>query len=354
MELKYQQLQDALKAELKSGKFKPGDKFYTDRELMKKYKYSLVTVTRALTEMTEQGYFKRIRKLGTFVQESTEIPGMSGNVMTKTLYISGTPSADFRTNILPWFVADEVRRGIINSYPGPVCVEPLEELTERRKSGEDFLAVIVTTTGLGEVERKIFSDDIVVDIGSLVRRASGVISYEPLSGIFDAIRYLVLELDHQRIGFVGGESRVHSGRRYAAYRIALESLELPFDESLVILNTLDGADATRKLLALSNPPTAIFLVNDIRAMNAIEVIRETGLRVPEDISILGADGMPGADTFTPPLTTIKVPFSDMGKTAVEMLMEKLKKGKTGASKIFHCDLIVRESTAPVRKAKKKQ
>ena len=70
-------LQDALKQELQSGNFQVGDRFYTEKEIMSKYQVSSVTVARAVGEMTQQGYFERKRKLGTFVRGTRTIPGMS-------------------------------------------------------------------------------------------------------------------------------------------------------------------------------------------------------------------------------------------------------------------------------------
>ena len=83
-----------MKVELVSGRFRPGDRFYTEREIMVKFNVSVITVARALAEMTEKGYFARKRKLGTFVLESPEISGMTGNLKTKPLYINGVVSED--------------------------------------------------------------------------------------------------------------------------------------------------------------------------------------------------------------------------------------------------------------------
>ncbi len=111
---KYIHLQEMLKDELKQGQFKAGDRFYTDKELMKKYKCSYATVSHALKEMVEAGYFIRHRGIGTFVKESTEIPGMTGDIMTKPLFINGIPSKDHRKKeALSMFVIEEIRRGII-------------------------------------------------------------------------------------------------------------------------------------------------------------------------------------------------------------------------------------------------
>ncbi len=108
-------LQDSLKQELQSGNFQIGDRFYTEKEIMRKYRVSSVTVARAVGEMTQQGYFERKRKLGTFVRGTRTIPGMSGEVMTCPLYIHQAAREESARHELSWFLVEEIRRGIINA-----------------------------------------------------------------------------------------------------------------------------------------------------------------------------------------------------------------------------------------------
>ena len=336
---KYQQLQKNLQEELKSGKFKVGDKFYTEREVMAKYKLSSVTVMHALAEMTKQGYFERKRKLGTFVKESSFIPGMSGNVMTEPLYVN---TSDYLVNGVvsnPSYVFfEDIWRGITNNYPGIIRMEPMSTLLNMYARGEKFLAIQIFSGG----NTRLPSAIVVTMVRDLQMRENTV-SFESLSGVFEAVRYLSMSLKHTRIAYIGGNV-LHHGDPLAGFRIACEVFGIPVDEQLVFPRARDAIDATHKLLALSSPPTAILTCNDVRAKEAIEIIKSKGLRVPEDISVIGFSDV-HADTFDPPLTAVRAPLYDIGAAAVAMLMHKLRTGEDSPSKIFHCDLVVRKSTS---------
>ena len=151
-ETKYEKLQDLLKAELSSGKFRTGDRFYTEREIMEKYSVSGITVARALNE---KGYFKRKRKLGTFVLESPEMPGMTGNVMTRPLFINRAAheESDETRNGPSWFVVEEIRRGVINSYPGAVKIVDMDEIVAEAQKDSELLSCSYERINIFEVKR---------------------------------------------------------------------------------------------------------------------------------------------------------------------------------------------------------
>jgi len=98
-------------------------------------------------------------------------------------------------------------------------------------------------------------------------------------------------------------------------------------------------------LQLPELPTAVFVDTDLKAEGAIQAITEAGLRVPEDISILGFDGAPGTDKLTPSLTTIYVPHFEMGQRAAEMVQEVIASGKVFEPQIFNASLLIRDSCA---------
>ena len=100
-----------------------------------------------------------------------------------------------------------------------------------------------------------------------------------------------------------------------------------------------------RLLNLNRPPTAVFCYNDRLALGAMRAVREHGLRVPRDISIVGFDDLFLSSYADPPLTTIRQPKHDMGCQATEILLELLAGGKP-ASLIATGTLVVRHSTAP--------
>jgi LacI family transcriptional regulator len=110
-----------------------------------------------------------------------------------------------------------------------------------------------------------------------------------------------------------------------------------------------GYPFAKQLLARKQPFTALFAYNDISAIGAIRALQEQGLRVPQDVSVLGFDDIPGAAFHTPSLTTVQQPLKRMGEVAAQVLLERIE-GK----KEYPCDiaiepmLVVRESTAKAR------
>ncbi|RZL33135.1 MAG: hypothetical protein EOP35_18590 [Rubrivivax sp.] len=109
-----------------------------------------------------------------------------------------------------------------------------------------------------------------------------------------------------------------------------------------------GRAATEKLLALPQRPTAIFAASDEMAFGAIDAIHGKGLRVPEDISVIGFDDLTTASHIHPPLTTMRQPLSDISACAVSELMELIGGRKPEARKIsLPLELILRKSTGPV-------
>jgi LacI family transcriptional regulator len=102
----------------------------------------------------------------------------------------------------------------------------------------------------------------------------------------------------------------------------------------------------KAFLELENPPTLIFASNDIMAMAAMDAVRERGLRVPEDISVLGFDDIPQASLVRPALTTVRQPLEQMGRVATQMLLEIFKNPESKPKRIeLPTELIIRDSTA---------
>jgi LacI family transcriptional regulator len=107
-----------------------------------------------------------------------------------------------------------------------------------------------------------------------------------------------------------------------------------------------GYPFAKQLLARGKPFTAMFAYNDISAIGAIRAIQECGLRVPQDISVLGFDDIPGAAFHTPSLTTVRQPLNRMGEVAAQTLLERIEGNKEYPGEIaIEPELAVRESTA---------
>ncbi|MFT2752812.1 LacI family DNA-binding transcriptional regulator [Clavibacter sp. Sh2088] len=146
---------------------------------------------------------------------------------------------------------------------------------------------------------------------------------DSLGGALQATRHL-LELGHRRIGFLAGRPDLRSASlREAGYRRALQDAGIAFDPALVrsgFFLTALAREPARALLSMSDRPTAIFAANDLSGIAILQVAAELGIRVPEDLSVIGFDDIPEASQMTPPLTTIRQPMQRLGTTAVDLLM----------------------------------
>ena len=161
-------------------------------------------------------------------------------------------------------------------------------------------------------------------------------------------------MGHCRIAHIAGAVQQASAReRRDGYRLAMGKLGLPPDETLVMNGQghRDGAaEAIGQLLALQQPPTAVFCASDTMACAAIAVCRERGLSVPGDISFIGADGTADGQHASPPLTTVDVPRAEAGARAVEKLVGLIRGQTVAPDTVLPVELKLRGSCAPTRTA----
>ena len=170
-------------------------------------------------------------------------------------------------------------------------------------------------------------------------------------GAILVVEHLV-SLGHEKIAYISKPTLQSSQDRLAGYKIVMEKHNLPCcDRWMTTSETSSiqsGYNCTQKLLALDEIPTAIFLANDMMAIGAINAIQEKGLRVPEDVSVVGFDDVPQASYLTPPLTTVRQPTFSKGVYAAGALIDWLETSIKPSSHTLEVELIVRSSTAPPR------
>ncbi len=167
-----------------------------------------------------------------------------------------------------------------------------------------------------------------------------------------AARHL-LELGHRRIAMINGPDEFLGCRaRLDGYRAALDAAGIVGDPDLIRtapLYTQDGQVAAAALLALPDPPTAIFAANDLQALGVYEAARRAGLRVPDDLSVVGFDDLPLGQWVGPALTTIRQPLLKMGMTAADLVLSLADGRRPEQHRIeLSTSLVVRGSTAPPR------
>ena len=169
-------------------------------------------------------------------------------------------------------------------------------------------------------------------------------------GAMQAMEYLT-GLGHRRIGFITGRLELVSAiRRLQGYKNGLAAVGIPVDESLIQIGDYETATAvclTHKLLNLPNPPTAIFASNDMSAIGVYQAACEAGIKIPDDLSVVGFDNLRDAAFLNPPLTTVDQFISEMGNIAVDMVV-KLIMGETLPNLVHKVptELVIRESCRP--------
>ncbi len=161
----------------------------------------------------------------------------------------------------------------------------------------------------------------------------------------------LIGLGHRRIAHVRGRTGLASAElRERGYRQALDEAGIPFDPALVQVGGYQTAlttDAAFRLLTTRDRPTAVFAANDSSAIGVLEVAHRLGLRVPDDLSVVGFDDIPQAANAKPPLTTVAQPLHDLGARALELLLQLLD-GKAIPQHVqLPATLVVRASTGPV-------
>lgn len=166
-----------------------------------------------------------------------------------------------------------------------------------------------------------------------------------------ATRHL-LSLGHRRIAHLGGPRNADTAlRRLRGYETAMRAAQIPSRDQLIVAASYDeagGFAATSRVLSTTPRPTAIFAGNILAAIGAIAAARSCGLRVPEDVSVVGLHDIPIAGYLDPPVTTLRMPLEEMGRQAVDTLL-RLLAGEPGVEHVAIAsepELVLRGSTAP--------
>jgi LacI family transcriptional regulator len=167
-------------------------------------------------------------------------------------------------------------------------------------------------------------------------------------GGYEATKHLI-KLGHERVGCICGPNGASSSEeRIAGYKKALAESGLRYDEVLLRGSNWTvggGFYATKELLSLKASPTAIFTTSDICAIGVFDALGKEGLKVPEDIAVVGFDDIKFAPYMRVPLTTVRQPVKEMGEISAKLLLEELSSKKKSSSRkvILNTKLIVRES-----------
>lgn len=178
-----------------------------------------------------------------------------------------------------------------------------------------------------------------------------VVLVDNLSGGLSAVQHLI-DLGHRKIGCITGPSDANpSAERHRGYLRGLVENGIPVREEFSQLGDFrykSGEIAMDRLLALDDPPTAVFVCNDMMAIGAIRAIQNRGLSIPEDVSIVGFDNIPIAEAITPALTTVAQPMKEIAERAMSILYRRMQGDTKGSFErvVLVPELIIRDSTKP--------
>jgi LacI family transcriptional regulator len=224
----------------------------------------------------------------------------------------------------------------------------VRRMIERRVEG-----VAIVTFGM---EEALFDDLksrnvplVFIDVGPPLPRISNIrIDY--LHGIRQAVQH-VAALRHERIAFISGPLSLKSAvARQRAFSQSMEEIGLTVEAKHLIEgnHTMEGGIASmQKLLALTRPPTAVLCSNDMTAIGAMRESYDQGIRIPQDVSVIGFDDIRLAQFVTPPLTTVKMSQTEIARLAFHALLTEVERkapAPTGSEYTLKTTLVLRDST----------
>lgn len=345
---KYRQLKEILKEQINKGKLKPGDQIPPEEKIAQRHGVSLGTVRQAMAELVNEGLVYKEQGKGTFIAEKKKKKTFTigllltdvGNPFFSQLARSIQEKAHLlKYSVIYYNTNDQLLRE----------TESIDMLIKRRVDG--VILVPVLKNGEERLMQKLRENDIpfVYLDRYLNEPASDYIIIDNFSGVRQIMEYLI-SLGHKRIGCISAQPYTWTSKqRMRVYKKIVRENNLATENSLVQISNLPddkgGYDAMNKLFSMKNRPTAIFATNDIIAIGAYKAAKDKGIRIPQDLSLVGFDDIEASSHLEVPLTTITQPINEMGKIAMKILAGK--SGKKDAQKlqkiVLEPKLVVRES-----------
>lgn len=223
----------------------------------------------------------------------------------------------------------------------------VEQLLERKMDGV-FICLEMDDNDLN-ILRRLRDEGIAIVIGGMENDLYSSIQINYTEGIKKAVKHLH-DLGHRKVAFISGLMAGVGEHRETVFRESVAALGMEESEQLIVGSVFPyettikaGTFAVRKLLERKVEFTAIVAINDLMAIGAMTELREQGIRVPKDVSVIGFDDIMYAEFADPPLTTLRVPKREMGRYVMRMLLDQIQGGGI-QSMMLDTELIVRRST----------
>ncbi|AEI40056.1 GntR family transcriptional regulator [Paenibacillus mucilaginosus] len=360
---KYMQLKGQLLERIKEGQMQPGDQLPTEFELSDSYKMSRQTVRQAIGELVQEGWLYRVQGKGTFVAASAA-PAKKAEETEKTIGIITTYISDYIFPLIVRGAEAELRsrgyRLMLSSTDNDKAKEreSLELMMSHPLSG---LIIEPTKSAEGNPNLHYYLSMGMSDIPFIMinerypEMDCPCVKLDDEKGGFLAAEHLI-ELGHRRIvGFFKTDD-LQGIQRLKGFIRAHRDYKVPLDpDSVVRYSTEDKEErpfeAAQVLLASSERPTAFVCYNDQLAVHLLETARQAGLRVPQDLSIIGFDDSSLATATEVKLTTLTHPKTEMGVEAARRLIDRIEGISAGGAEeeayVYEPQLVIRSSTGPV-------
>lgn len=354
----YQAVKLAIREAIDAGGFSPGDQLPSTKELSHQIDVSLVTVHRALQELVAGGVLRRGQGRGTFVHEQYVARAKpSSGTRLGLVFHEQASLADFYHG----HVLEGVRRGAMDMGADLVVLHFGEDW---RRECHGFIYVNPLRKQLNSMpwfgntpvtvrrgKRQLPGRPPVMVVGaSFEHDHVHSIDTDNADIAVQAVEHLA-SLGHTRIAYVGGGAEVCNNiDRWRGFRDAMDAAGLPVDERLVMRvpgwRLSDAAKLTlRSMLTASTRPTAVFGAGYYFALDCYAMAGELGMRIPDDLAIVGVDDPPSGEYLSPGLTTLSQPLEVMGRRAATGLLHLLTQDEqTRGTEFLKAELIVRGST----------
>lgn len=351
---RYLQVRRILEHAVRTGQYRPGSQLPGERELAVEMQVSQMTVNKAILTLVSDGWLRREIGRGTFVPHDFHPPQPA---VLRIGFAIPYPLENASEDHYLGPLLRGIQRAVTNESVSLNLLEtPFDSFYTRLNDAslDGFLLTDVVDECLADV-RKLAAEGKRMVILSTERDSLPVPSVDSdnLGGAQEAMEHLI-SLGHRRIGglFTYTDSS-NSRQRLRAYTETLRKhgLDVPEDCCIALDRSHSIPDVLaagiRAMLAKPDRPTAYFCGGYYIALETIQAAREAGVRIPEDLSVVGFDDPVSASYLTPPLTTVRQPLEEMGYKATHMLLRWLRHHEEpSAHKVLPARLKVRGSTAP--------
>lgn len=347
-EPRYLRIQRILETQILEGKLPAGSQLPGERALAKQFGVSQMTVNRAIQELVRRGRLYRRSGAGTYVTDAVQPVRAHGVVMV--IPYAEHPQAD--TYLREPFRAV---RDVAQERQLPLQVvqaEVTEYEQTAHKHADGALLFIAPPMEAYDVLERLWRDGkrFVVMGASWQSSPFPCVDSDNFGGARRAVKYL-LSLGHRNIAYLNGwQGSTNCADRLRGYQQAMEKWNVPVTPEWIVQAGSDShlaVEARQQLTDLlihAERVTAIFTAGYYLALEAFSLLRSLGMRVPEDVSIIGFDDPPSAAHLSPPLSTVRQPLYEMGQRAMDLLFQVLTGSLTEPQTVYlPAELVIRES-----------